>query len=125
MYKPATTDPHAFAIEGSRYPARDSNQKAPIKRILMGRSIATSRENGEILDSMRNIAMLQLNQLETVAKERLLTSSEAAALHRVAQVFNIVDSSTRREAEGVDFSNMSDEDLAAAEAHAEKLVNNK
>lgn len=110
---------------GAKYPRREPDQKPAIRRIQMGTHIATSRANGKILDSMRAIAESQLNQLEQTSRERLLTASEAAALHRIAQVFNIVDSGTRREQEAMSFKDFTDEELAAGEAYAMQLLTNK
>lgn len=106
----------------ANYPRREPDTKPAIRRIQMGTHIATSRANGKILDSMRAIAENQLNQLEETARERLLTASEAAALHRIAQVYNIVDSGTRREQEAMSYKDFTDEELAAGEAYALQLL---
>ena len=121
---PGPTDPKEEAAL-ARYPAREQLKKPAIRRIQMGTSIATSRANGKILDTMREIVESQLCKLKETSHERLLTASEAAALHRIAQVYNSVDSGTRREQESMNYQDFTDEELAAGEAYAMKLLTDK
>lgn len=104
-------------------PARDQQVKSRIqRRLTMGTRIAEDRTNEQILDSMRKIAKSQLSMLETAAGGRILTTQEAATLHQVAKVWNIVQSGTQREVAKLDLDEMSDEDLNAAAEYAESLL---
>jgi hypothetical protein len=88
-----------------------SSEYVPPSRAKVYLMNATSESNCDILSDIREIVQNQVMQLKHAARDSILTVGQADVLMKLTKVYQVMDSSTDKEHNKYDFSQLSEEKL--------------
>ncbi len=120
LSKDVTTDVVTRRTEGELPPGHSIfNEPKLVKRQVI---MATAADNAQILTEIRDIVRTQLQKLKSDGLSQSFTPAQASILHRLTQVYAIMDHHTQAEHRRYDYSGASEEDLKVKEQEARALL---
>lgn len=111
---------YAEPLETARKPVHQVSDRA--QRAAATLRMATASANADILTDIRSIIKNQLQILKNSALTGAFSASQAQVLHRLAQVYSLLDAHTDKEQRKYDFSQQSEESLTDLERQAKRLL---